>query len=99
MKKAISSYKAKTLREDVHSHELKYVACATAPGTRVSQAKLFVIERIRCKHPCNENPLLPEKGTMDLYSIKTWRKIHKSRGRGYDIVRIVILGCENVEGW
>ena len=40
-----NSYKAKTLREDAQSRELKYVACATALGARVSQAKLFVRER------------------------------------------------------
>ena len=44
MKKAISSYKAKTLREDAHSRELKYVACATTLSARVSQAKLFVLK-------------------------------------------------------
>lgn len=31
----------KTLREDVYSREMKYVAFATALGARVSQAKLF----------------------------------------------------------
>ena len=36
-------YNTKTLREDAHSRELKYVACATALGARVSQAKLFVL--------------------------------------------------------
>ena len=35
-------YTTKTLREDAHSRELKFVACATALGARVSQAKLFV---------------------------------------------------------
>ena len=37
-------YTTKTLREDAHSRELKFVACATALGARVSQAKLFVPE-------------------------------------------------------
>ncbi len=36
--------KQKTLRRDAHSREGKGVACATALGARVSQAKLFFIE-------------------------------------------------------
>ena len=37
--------KQKMLRMDAHSREEKGVACATALGARVSQAKLFVLPK------------------------------------------------------